>query len=207
MQDNNITPIVKLEYSISNDEDNMAFKEFQKKYVYRNNLFKTLVIFALIAIYTIQIMDHNKFQNYDWVILFAVLFFTIYIWIKPFLIRKNLLKALKDLENDVYEFELYPDYFSIKTVFTSVDKEVTNLSEFEENEEEYQEEPEEIEPISIYFDKQKLYIVEIKELIAIFVKNRTVYVLPKRVISNAQLEEIRKVFKEKLDNNFIIKKC
>jgi len=208
MQDNNITPIVKLEYNIANDEENIAFKEFQKKFVLKGNIIKTIIFVILLALFADQVIRQPDY-TLGWGMICVIVIILFVIWYNPIKIRKNLIKALKEVENDTHKFELYPDYFTITTFCNNENSETISLSEFEKSQEneEDEDDPKVIGPITVNLDSDLVSAVEIEELIAVFVKKQTNYVLPKRVISNAHLEEIRKVFKEKLGNNFVIKKC
>lgn len=204
MQDNNISPVVKLEYSISNDEENIAFKVFQNKYVLKKNIIKTIIFAVLIGFFIEQVVIKPDYTM-AWALIGVCFAMAFFVWYNPIKIRKSLLKALKEIENDVYEFELYPDHFSVKTIYCDENDEVTSLSEMEDDEE--QQQPKEIAPRIVSFDKEHIEIVEITEMFVIIIKKETIFVLPKRVISNAQNEEMRKVFKEKLGEDFIIKNC
>ncbi len=205
MQDNNTSPVVKLEYSISNDEENIAFKVFQKKFVLKNNIIKTIIFAVLIGFFIQQVVIKPDYTM-AWALIGICFAVTFFVWYNPVKIRKSLLKALKEIENDIYEFDLYPEYFSVKTIYCAENDEVTSLSEMEE-EEELKEEPKEIAPRVVYFDKESIQVVEVPEMFVIIIKKETIFVLPKRVISNSQNDEIRKIFKEKVGEDFVIKNC
>ncbi len=201
MQENN--PIVRFEYSISNDEENIAFKQFQKKYVFKKNLIKSVLFLILLGLFIDQVVRKPDYTM-GWVLITICAAFLFLIWYNPYKIRKNLMKALKEIENDVYEFELYPEYFSIKTLYFSDNDEVTSLSQLEENEED-QITPSEVAPREVYFDKEDVAIDEIEEMFVIYIKKQTLYSLPKRIISSIQQEEMRKIFTDKVGDDFIIK--
>ena len=115
------------------------------------------------------------------------------------------MKLLKELENDVYEFELYDDYFSIKTIYCEKNEEVSSLTEIEEAEEEEESEQQEILPRIIAFKEQSVNIVEIKEMFVVFLKKQTIYALPKRFISELEQNKMREVFSENIGQDFVIK--
>ena len=58
----------------------------------------------------------------------------------------------------------------------------------------------------VYFSKMPVCIIETKEIFLITIKKETNFVLPKRCISNAQQNEMREIFSENLDKDFVIKK-
>lgn len=200
MQDKDKSTI-HLEYSVSNDEENIAFKEFQKKFVFKKNLLKTILFVAVLALFIQQVIIKPDY-TVGWCCIgvsAAALFF---IWYNPVKIRKNLMKALKKIENDVYAFDLYDDYFIISTIYCEEEDEVKNLSELEENEET---EPQEIKPREVFFDQISVDVVELKEMFILFLKKETLYIIPKRVISSTVAEEMRRIFTEKLGEDFKIK--
>ena len=200
MQNDNSTLKVKFEYSVSNDEENIAFKEFQKKYVLKSNIIRT-ILFALIGALFIQQVIKNPDYTLGWGLIGVCVAFIFFIWYNPYKIRKSLLRALKEIENDIYEFELYDDYFSIKTIFCENKEEIASISELEDKEEEQQEIP----PRIVYFNKEPFEVVEIEEMFVIFMKRQTIYVLPKRCISEKQQQDIREVLSEKIGEDFISK--
>ena len=118
------------------------------------------------------------------------------IWYNQYKSRKNLLAALKEIENDRYDFELYDDHFSIKTI----------IFEEEKTEENEDDEPVEISPTLLYFNKDSLDAVENKELFIIFYKKQMIYTVPKRCMTENDIKEFHNIFSEKLGddrNNFV----
>lgn len=197
MHDNK--PLVNFEYSISNDEENIAFKEFQKKYIYKKIIIKT-ILFAIVTVFLIQQVISKPDYTIGYALIGVSLAIIYFMWYNPVKIRKSLVKALKELENDIYEFELYDEYFSIKTIYCE-NNDIKDLSELEE----MGKNQKEIPPRLVYFDKEPVDVVEIEEMFVLFIKKETIYILPKRVISTTQQEEIRRVFKEKIEEDYITK--
>lgn len=202
MQESNTNSLVHLEYSVSNDEENLAFKEFQKKFVLKNNIIKT-VIFGIIMALFIQQVYLEPSYTMGWIAIAVILAILFTVWYNPVKIRKTLMKSLKEIENDIYAFDLYEDHFSISTIYCEAQNEVTSLSEFEENQEEN--EPLEIKPREVFFNQISVDVTEIKEMFIIFLKKETFYILPKRVVSTAHAEIIRKTFSDNIGEDLKIK--
>lgn len=186
-------------YNITNREEDMAFRAFQKKFTLMPNMIKTILLAVICGLFIQQVIS-NPDYTLGWALAgvsFALIVFT---WQNQRKIRTNLLEALKELEDDKYEFELYENYFSIKTILPE-----DEITEIEENSDEQEEMPKEIPPRLIYFGKEDIEVLENRELFIIFLKKQTIYTIPKRCINAMEITELRKIFSEKLEEDFVIK--
>lgn len=178
-----------VEYDVKNTEEGEAFTAFQKKYVYKQNVIKTIV-FALIAlIFGIRLIyrPDNAIYWLGLVICLAAIFI---FWYNPVKIKRTLMASLKPLEDDRYIFKLYDYKFSIETVLPEDEK--------------YDEEGKEIKipPRVVSFDDIGLKILEKRNMFVLFLKKESIYVLPKRCMEDYQINIIRNTFKSKLGDDF-----
>lgn len=195
---------VHLEYSVSNDEENIAFKEFQKKYVRNKNILKTVLFLLALALFIQQVYKKNDY-TIGWACIGICVAAIFFIWYNPVKIRKNLMKALREIENDVYAFDLYEDHFTISTIYCEENDSADTISDIEEKAESEEEEKTEIKPRDVYFNQINVDVVEIEEMFIIFLKKETLYVIPKRLISTKDAETMRKIFSQNIGEDFKIK--
>ncbi|MCD8328296.1 MAG: YcxB family protein [Ruminococcus sp.] len=178
-----------VEYDIKNTEEGEAFTAFQKKYVFKQNILKT-VVFALIGIiFAIRIAFQPENAVY-WIGLVICLAAIFIFWYNPHRIKKTLMQSLKPLEDDRYIFKLYDYKFSIETVLPE--------------DERYDEEGKEIKipPRVVQFDDIGLKIIEKEKMFVLFLKKDTIYVLPKRCMEDYQIQIVKKTFESKLGDDF-----
>ena len=102
--------ILSFEYNVKNSEEEQAFRAFQKKYVYKGNIIKTILFGIVSLLFMISYIRYPKEYLYP-VLTFVSLAFIFVIWFNTVKIRKSLLQALKVLENDRYVFTLIDDRF------------------------------------------------------------------------------------------------
>lgn len=196
----NETLLTSIDYDVASEEENTAFKEYQRKFTTKGKIIKSALFFiiGLLFIYRI-IMDSS--YTLGWGLMGVSFLMAIYIWINPILIRKNLLKALKNIEGDKYRFELYEDYFSIKTikfadghdVILPVEDEnkVKSTNEPEESEDST---PEKIPPRIVKIKEDPVEVIEKEDVFIIFLIKHTYYTLPKRCMDDNTISIIRNFF-------------
>lgn len=175
--------LCQVDYNVTLKEEDKAFRLFQKLFVLKSNIIKTVVLSLVFAVFFVQFMANKS--DYISSIAMTVAAFGIFItWYNPVLIRKGLMKALAPLENDRYIFKLYDDAFTIETVIDE--------SEYEEGEERVSPPPR-----VVWKDKSDFQVHELKEMFCIIMKKETIYVLPKRCMDEDRAELIRKELLEK----------
>lgn len=180
-------PVVSFEYDVKNDEEERAFLTFQKKYVYRHNWLVTLAFGIVAVIFLISIIKSPEgYLNYILCFLsLSVIFIT---WYNTRRIRKYLVKALKNLEDDKYIFTLYDDSFKIETIMTEEEKAAEDF--------------EPIPPRIVNFSDISLNVIENDEMFIIILKKETIYVLAKRVMNDEQIKILRSEFSNLLGEDF-----
>ena len=180
-------PVVSFEYDVKNDEEERAFLTFQKKYVYRHNWIVTAAFGAAALLFLISIFKYpDGYLNYVLCFLsLSVIFIT---WYNTRRIRKYLIKALKNLEDDKYIFTLYDDSFKIETIMTEEEKAAEDF--------------EPIPPRIVNFSDISLNVIENDEMFIIILKKETIYVLAKRVMNDEQIKILRSEFSNLLGEDF-----
>lgn len=171
-----------LSYTITVDDYDKAFHEVQKKFEFgRNTIFTVLV--GIIGILNLITAIQKYPDNNNNVMLVAIcLAFIVILWVMPFKRRKTLREALSTIEDDSYETEIYDDKIKI-CVVPKINPE-TN-------------EPFEVSPKIIFYETDLPYAIEIPDEFVIYIKKQMFYVIPKRFLSEEQIEILRREFSEK----------
>jgi len=189
MDELNSELLAQVEYDITSEEENISFKEYQKVYTLKKRIFQSS-LFLLIAIFSlIRVLMQPDYSMLWGIVVIAVIFGAL-IWINPIIVRKNLLKALKNIEGDRYQFSLYNEYFSIKTIQLANNSVTPDI----ENQEE-KIEVDDIPPKIVKFSEEEVNFVEKENVFVIFLKNQTYYTIPKRCMDMQIQETIRSFFK------------
>lgn len=173
------------EFNVLNEEEDKAFLFFQKKYVYKKNWIKTAG-FGILAVGFAVSAYKDPSMTVNYMLLGVCLAAIAAIWYNTKKIRRSLMEALKMLEDDRYIFSLYEDSFVIETI----------IPEEEKNEEGFVPIKPNIEKLS----DEGLDITEHEDMFVIIVKKETIFVLPKRCMSEEQI----KILSEKLVNNDVL---
>ncbi len=187
-----VNPNLSVAYNIKNTEEEEAFITFQKKYILKSNILKTVAfgILALLFIYQIVNAPDNFASWLCFVVCLAVIFI---VWYNPIKIRKTLIQSLKPLEDDRYIFKLYENKFTIETVIPQ--------EEIDEAIKEG-EEPVKIPPKVVDFSDTGLSVLEKENMFVIFLKKESIYVLPKRCMTESEIKQLSYVFDLKLGDDF-----
>lgn len=210
-------PILELNYNITIDEEDKAFRLFQRLYVYKKNIINTVLFGVVAVIFLFQIIaDRTSYLSWGlMVICLAMIFLT---WITPIRVRKMLLVALEALKDDRYVFRLFKKEFEIETIIPKDDEalakelveEDRESGDFDENRSDYKEnEDEEIDDYdgrikpekSVYkYPSEDMRIVETDEMFLIFISKQTFHVIPKRCVSQTDSDILKRHFIKKFDN-------
>ncbi len=202
MDVNNPAIKAKFTYNISNDEEEVAFLTYQKKYVFKGTVIKSIIFALLACVFLFQAITKPDY-TLAWGLFGICLAFIAFIWYNPYKIRKNLLLALKEIEDDRYEFELFEDFFSIRTILPDNKTEEEALDE-NLNGEKAEEESNEIPPRLVYFYKEPVEVINHHKQFIIILKKQTIYTLPKRCMTDDEIKVLEDTFTEKI-NEFYFK--
>lgn len=187
-----VNPKVSVSYDIKNTEEEEAFIAFQRKFILKSSILKTIAFGILTLMFIYQIV--NKPDNFPSWLCFVVCISVIFIvWYNPIKIRKTLLESLKPLENDRYTFKLYENKFSIETIISQEE-----IDEANENGEEIPQ----IQPRIVDFRDRGLSVLEKENMFIIFLGKESIYVLPKRCMTESEIKEITFIFDQKLGDDF-----
>lgn len=194
-EENNVTEpeikgkkLVSIQYDVKNEEEGQAFLLFQKKYVYKKNWIKTIAFAVAAILFVISIArSPEKPINY---ILATLCFAGIFIiWFNTKKIRTSLMDALKLIEDDKYIFTLYDDCFSIETILAEdVDENGEKIAP--------------VEPRIVSFDDTFIDVTETESMFVLILKKDTIYVIPKRCMSDEQIGTLKNVLSEKTKENY-----
>lgn len=172
--------LCEFQFNVTIPEEDDAFREFQRRYVFKKNVIKSIG-FGLLAVGFLvsAILDPKQVMNY---ILFSIsLAAVVLIWYNNRHIRTSLMEALKMLEDDRYIFTLFEDKFRIETIVPEEDREAEDFQE--------------IPPQEFELGDPMLESIEKQDKFVIIVRKQTIYVLPKRCMSESDMEAVRKKLK------------
>lgn len=187
-----VNPSLSVTYDIKNTEEEEAFIAFQKKYIFKSNIIKTVAFGILAVLFIYQII--NAPDNFaSWLCMTVCLAVIFIVWYNPIKIRKTLMQSLKPLEDDRYIFKLYENKFSIETVISQ--------EEIDEAIKEG-EEPVQIPPRVVSFSDTGLSVLQRENMFVIFLKKESIYVLPKRCMTESEIKQLSDVFAQKLGDDF-----
>lgn len=179
------TPMLVLDYDVKNDEEDRAFKAYQKKFVYPHN-WKVTAAFGVVAAAFIVSIIKNPDSYLPYVLLAVCVMTVALTWYNGIRIRKYLVKALKNLEGDKYRFTLYESGFTIETIVTEEEKQAEDYVP--------------IKPRRVHLgdnsdiNNDTVEVIENDEMFIIILEKETFYVLCKRLMDDEQ----QKILRDKL---------
>lgn len=196
--------LAEINYDITLDEEDKAFRIFQRLYVFKKNLFRS-ALFAIVAVMFLIQIAMGKGDNIAWGLMTVCIAFIAVIWITPIRIRKMLLVALETLKDDRYIMRIYDSGFEIETVIPDSDAEIAKAIDDADGEERDETEEETLEritpPKSEYrFSQEGLRLVENDDMYMIFVSKETFHILPKRALDGDQKSAIEEIFHKKFED-------
>ena len=170
-----------------------AFKDFQKKFVYPKNIAMT-VVGGLIAIAYIYSLIQDPSNSVCIMIIIGCAFLISMTWLKPLMVRKNLLNSIDGIQEDRYIFEL----FDTKVGISTFDSPETQQAEEETEEDDFFKEinkEEEIPKTIINFNMGGVKVLEKKDYFIIYIVRHMFYIVPKEHFSDEEREMLIKCFK------------
>ncbi|MDE6088258.1 MAG: YcxB family protein [Oscillospiraceae bacterium] len=183
-----------------------AFTAFQKKFVYPRNYVIIGILGIVCMIYAYFVVNGSESDRpmYCIVILCALLMIIFQI-LNPLKIRKNLMLAVHEIENDQYQLTIYPEYLEIGTILPPEDAgNPENSGDISDSDLDalFDDTPgENFSGTRIYYNKN-LRVHEYHDFFMIYQQKTMFYVVPKAVFSEEELEIMRVHFAQKLDQNF-----
>lgn len=190
VQENDENKVVAvLNYTITVNEYEAAFREFQKKYVYPKSYVMTAGFAIILVVYIWQLIKDPSYQI-AWFLSIVSLFSIVFMWYNPHKIRKNLIKSIQHIKDDRYTTEISESGIKISVEIAETDE--TN-------------EDVEIEPTFISYELDNPEIIENNEMFIVYLKKRMFYVIPKRDIDDGERKILTDVFSGKLGKRYFKK--
>ncbi|MDE6731208.1 MAG: hypothetical protein K2J71_10600 [Oscillospiraceae bacterium] len=202
-QEQNSGILLQKRYQIPYELFKTAFTAFQKKFVYPRNYMMIAVLGIVCMIYAYFVVNGSESDRpmYCIVILCALLMIVFQI-LNPLKIRKNLMLAVREIENDQYQLTIYPEYLEIGTILPPEDAGNPGNIPDSELDALFDDTPgENFSGTRIYYNKN-LQVHEYPEFFMIYQQKTMFYVVPEAVFSEEELEILRVHFAQKLDQNF-----
>ncbi len=185
-------------YQISFQLFKKSFTAFQKKFVYPRTYLTMGLLALIIGIYAYFVANGADSQRPLYCMIIIVCAALIgFQWYNPRKIRRNLMLAVKEIEQDNYRIRIYPEYLEIGTVLPPED-----AGEPSETDTLFDDTPEENFSGTRIFYNKNLHITEYDDFFMIYQTKTMFYVLPKSVFSEEELEILRVHFSQRLDRTF-----
>lgn len=214
-------PILRRRYHIPLAMFDDAFKRFQHRYVFPKNIVVSVILLALAAEFVRAVLV-DRSQTFSLLLVVVCVALTLITWYNTLKLRRTVHNGLKDIENDLYEIEIYEDRVIIST--RDCPNEIPVIADSppetdEEEEPETPQEPEEpekpqepegngfreifpdkpketapeIEPTEIKLG-EKTKTLEYPEYFMIYLVRQTFYVLPKKDLSEEEAKTVAGIF-------------
>lgn len=166
-------------YDVTIPEEDKGFREFQRLFVRKSSIIKTVVLLLVFAVFCAQQIAGKGGETLNWIAMTISAAAVVIVWYNPVSVRKSLMKALEAVKDDRYIFRLYEDAFSIETIIP---------------EEEFEEGEERIYPIPrvVKLAQADFLLSELEDMFVVIMKKETIYVLPKRCMTQQDMDVIRK---------------
>ena len=189
-----------------------AFRNFQKKYVFPKNIVISMILAVIAGVY-VQAVVRDNTQTIAYLLIVVCLAMIMILWYRPFKMRKSLAEALREIESDTYERQLFAQKLTIRTE-DAPEPAADESSEIAEAAEELPADPgqpdqdgfqqlfpetgadaaEAVPPTEIYFDADVKFL-EFAEYFMVYLIKRNFYVIPKKDFSEDEILQLRKAFR------------
>lgn len=189
--------LLQKQYQIPYELFKTAFTAFQKKFVYPRNYLVISVLLIVCCIYAYFVINGSDSDRPVYcIVILCCLLMCGFQWYNPKKIRKNLMLAVREIENDQYKLSIYPEYLEIGTILPPEE------SHSDASDDLFDDVPEQnFSGTRIYYNKG-LNVHEYQEFFMIYQKKTMFYVVPKSAFSEEELEIMRVHFSQRLDKNF-----
>ena len=199
-------PILTRSYHIPLAMFDDAFRAFQKKYVFPQNILLTAVLLAIAGVYVHAAVKDNT-QTLAYLLVVACIAVILVRWYRTFKLRRSVHEALKDVEQDTYELSVYEEGLVIRTkdapkpateeTPAEPEPEAPDTAEKPENgfQQLFPEEPADSEPVpptELPFGTG-LKIMEFPEYFMAYVVKQNFYVIPKKDFSDDEIAKLKQL--------------
>lgn len=205
---NKNTLLLKKNYHIPLELFDGAFRDFQKKYAFPQNILLTVILLAVAGVYVHAVIKDSS-QTLAYLLIVACIAVVLVRWYKTFKLRRAVHDALKEIESDTYEMTLYAEGLTIRTedapaeVSTENAETVENKADSAEKKPEgngfqqlFPDEPAQREPVAateISFGND-VKIHEYADYFMVYLVRQNFYVIPKKDFSENEIKILRDTF-------------
>ena len=201
-------PILSRSYHIPLKMIDEAFRAFQKKYVYPQNIVITVVFLAIAGVYVHAAYKDNT-QTLAYLLIVVCIAIILVRWYRTFKLRRSVHEVLAEIEQDTYELSVYNEGLVIRTLDApqpAAEEPAAEKTDAEPAEQEgrpengfqqlFPEEPAEREavpPTELPFGTG-LKLLEFPEYFMAYAVKQNFYVIPKKDFSEDEIVQLRKLF-------------
>ncbi len=199
MQDNTPAPLLEQQYRIPFALFQKAFIAFQKKYVYPKSYLLMAVFLLIAGVYGYFLVGAAESQRpmYCMVMLLCLVLCALQ-WFNPRKIRRNLLEAVREIEDDQYFLRVFQDYLEIGTILP----EEAVSGETQQDDALFEDAPQENFTGQRIHYNSEMKLTEYREFFMLYQTKSMFYVIPKDAFSEEETEILRVHFSQKLPKQF-----
>ncbi len=191
--------LLEKQYHIPLELFRKAFTAFQKRYVYPRNYLMMAIFLLVFCFYCYFIVTGTDSDRpiYCMIAMLCLVMCALQ-WFNPRKIRRNLMEAVKEIEEDQYRLRIFPEYLEIGTILpeeeaSREEKEADGL---------FDDAPEEnFTGTRIYYNKG-MHLTEYKDFFMLYQKKSMFYVIPKSAFTEEETEIMRVHFSQRLEKSF-----
>ena len=199
-------PLLSRSYHVPLSMFDDAFRRFQKKFVYPQNIFISVIFLAIAGVYVHAAIKDNT-QTLAYLLIVACLALVLVRWYRTFKLRRAVHDALKDVEQDTYELNVYEDGMVIRTKDAPQPEAPAEQEPAEEPAEQEEKTgngfqqlfPEEsaqrdpVPPTELPFGTG-MKLLEFPEYFMAYVVKQNFYVIPKKDFSDDEIAQLKQLF-------------
>lgn len=197
--------MIEINYDNTLEETRKGYTRFYNKYAMKRMVLFTIV-YAIAFVLGLDLLLKNPTGFYGPILMALSLGLIVSQWLRPYLMKRRLLKTLEGLNEERYTARFYDDRIVVETEILPSDQpnEVIAITrdgiDTVENEAVIADAEEQIltpEPTVISYANDVVYIDEDDSAFRIFLNRTFVFVLPKRCMNDEQMAALDKYFEEK----------
>lgn len=201
--------LFKIQYDATAEEIEAAYKVFQNKYALKKKIIYTFV-YLIVLVLGVDLIIKNPTSIAGFIATGLSAGILIFNWIKPYMIRKTLIKNLSELgTSETYIMSFYDEKVEVETIIDSSAETETvaithngiyTVEEGSEAEKEMLENPskeEEIQKTVYNHIDTEMFFTEKDGLFMLFVNRAYIHTIPVRCLSESEQQQVRAYFNEK----------
>ena len=199
-------PLLSRSYHIPLSMFDDAFRRFQKKYVYPQNILISVIFLAIAGVYVHAAVKDNT-QTLAYLLIVVCLALVMVRWYRTFKLRRSVHEALKDVEQDTYELNVWEDGMVIRTkdapqAESPAEPEPAAEPAVQEEkpgngfQQLFPEEPAQRDPVpptELPFGTG-MKLLEFPEYFMAYVVKQNFYVIPKKDFSDDEIAQLKQIF-------------